>query len=77
MKDIYLAWDNQKPTMKVKDTKSHSRHYVASGENAFDMTYRDTLRIGLLNMQAENMKRLCDEQSLQIQLKQFLDGIPD
>ena len=77
MKDIYLAWDNKKPTMKAKDTKSHSRHYVPSGESAFDITYRDTLRIGLLNMQAENMKKVCDEQSFDLRLQQFLDGIPD
>jgi len=77
MKDLYLAWDNQKPTMKAKDTKSHSQHYVPSGENAFDITYRDTMRIGALQMQAENMKKVCDEQSYEIRLQKFLDGIPD
>ena len=77
MKDIYLAWDNKKPTMKAKDLRSGLGHIVPSGESAFDITHRDTLRIGLLNMQAENMKKVCDEQSFELRLQQFLDGIPD
>lgn len=50
MKDIYLAWDNQKPTIKAQDTRSHSRHYVPSGGDAFVSTYKSTLDIGLANM---------------------------
>ena len=50
MKDIYLAWDNQKPTIKTKDTRSHSRYYVPSGDDALVTTYRSTFDIGLINM---------------------------
>ena len=50
MKDLYLAWDNKKPTIKARDMSSHSGLYVRSGDDALVTTHRSTMDIGLINM---------------------------
>ena len=46
-----LVFENGRPVPSGKDTKSHSRHYVPHGKDAFDETYKHILSIGALQMQ--------------------------
>ena len=50
MKDLYLAWDNKKPTIKARDMSSHSGLYVRSGDDALVTTHRSTMDNVLINM---------------------------
>ncbi len=70
-----LVWDNGVQVPSASDTKSHSRHYVASGDDAFAITYRDTLRLGVLNMQAPNMKQWCKEHRGEQLVQKFLQEL--
>ena len=70
-----LVWDNGKQVPPAKNTKSHSRHYVASGEDAFSITYHDTLRLGVLNMGVPNMKQWCKEYRGEQLVQKFLQEL--
>jgi|9_EtaG_2_1085328.scaffolds.fasta_scaffold79676_2 hypothetical protein len=70
-----LVWDNGKQVPPAKNTKSHSRHYVASGEDAFAITYHDTLRLGVLNMGVPNMKQWCDNYHTEVLMQNFFKEV--
>tara|TARA_X000000950_G_C13815024_1_gene619399 strand:+ start:1082 stop:1357 length:276 start_codon:yes stop_codon:yes gene_type:complete len=46
-----LVWENNRQVPPAKNTKSHSRHYVPSGKDSFDQTYKHILSIGAFQMQ--------------------------
>ena len=46
-----LVWENNSIVPSAKGTKSHSRHYVPHGRDAFDETYEHIMRIGVWNIQ--------------------------
>ena len=46
-----LVWENNRQVPPAKNTKSHMRHYVPSGRDAFDQTYHHMMRIGAWQMQ--------------------------
>lgn len=56
-----LVFENDRPVPSGSDTKSHSRHYVPSGQDAFSQTYRHILSVGAFNIQ-ENMRDKYQEQ---------------
>jgi len=46
-----VAWENNSIVPSAKGTKSHSRHYVPQGRDAFGETYEHLMRIGVWNIQ--------------------------
>jgi len=58
---IELVFDNGERVPSAKNTKSHSRHYVPKGKDAFALTYDDTLRMGQFRGSIPNIREYCDK----------------
>ena len=46
-----LVWENNRQVPPAKNVKSHMRHYVPRGRDAFDQTYHHMMRIGAFKLQ--------------------------
>jgi len=63
-----ISFENGKPVPSGRTAKSHSRHYVPAGKDAFDRTYHHILSIGALGMQQNCRDELLEEKKRRIAL---------
>jgi hypothetical protein len=54
-----LVWDNGKPTRAVSDLRCEQGRWTPRTPDATEQTFKHTMGIGVLNMQAENMHQKC------------------
>jgi len=67
-----LVWDNGRPTNGVRDLRCEQGRWTPRTPDATEQTFKHTMRIGVLNMQAPNLHQKCKEWEKQQAINEIL-----